>query len=56
MEDMVTKFSSRFIITYDEQKVVFVDKHEALTLKSDEVHLVGLVLTQKVVNNEYFKQ
>lgn len=45
MKDMVTKFSSCFTITDDEQKVVFVDKQEALTLKSNKVFLVGSVLT-----------
>lgn len=45
MKDMVTKFSGRFTIMNDEQKVVFVDKQEAFTLKSNKVLLVGSVLT-----------
>lgn len=45
MKDMVTKFSGHFTIMNDEHKVVFVDKQEALTLKSNKVLLVGSVLT-----------
>ncbi|KAM1293255.1 hypothetical protein ACFX2H_019942 [Malus domestica] len=43
MKDMVSKFSGKFAITEDEQKIVVVDRDEALSLKSSKVFLVGEV-------------
>lgn len=39
MEDIITRFSGRFVIIEYELKVIFVDKQEALALKSNRFFL-----------------
>lgn len=56
MEDIVSKFSGKFAITKDEQKIVVVDRDEVFSLKSSKVFLVGEVLTRKPLNKENFKR
>lgn len=56
MEDIVSKFASKFAITEDEQKLVVVDRDKALALRSSRGFLMGEVLTSKPLNKENFKR
>ncbi|KAM2133402.1 hypothetical protein COP2_002676 [Malus domestica] len=56
MEDIVSKFAGKLAITEDEQKIVVVDRDEALALRSSRVFLVGEVLMRKPLNKENFKR
>lgn len=55
IDEMVSKFAERFVLTAEEQKVVIDDKEGAL-FRNTKVFLVGKVLTSKTFNKQRFKR